>query len=48
MDRTLVDVDDISAANNNDDFGEFLDKVGKKAEENRMTEEVLNDLLSEE
>jgi hypothetical protein len=31
-----------------DDFWQFLDKVGKKAEEKGLTEEVLNKLLNEE
>ena len=31
-----------------DDFWQFLDKVGKKAEENGITEDQLNKLLNEE
>jgi hypothetical protein len=30
-----------------DDFWWFLDKVGQKAEENGMTEDLLNQLLSD-
>ncbi len=33
---------------NEDDFWRFLDKVGKKAEENGLTEEQLNKLLNED
>jgi hypothetical protein len=33
---------------NEDDFWRFLDRVGKKAEENGLTEEQLNKLLNEE
>jgi hypothetical protein len=33
---------------NEDDFWQFLDKVGKKAEEKGLTEEQLNKLLNEE
>jgi len=33
---------------NEDDFWQFVDKVGKKAEENGLTEEHLNKLLSED
>ena len=33
---------------NEDDFWLFLDKVGKKAEENGLTEEQLNRLLNED
>ena len=31
-----------------DDFWEFLDRVGKKAQENGLTEEQLNKLLNED
>ena len=31
-----------------DDFWQFLDKIGKKAEANGLTEEQLNKLLNEE
>jgi hypothetical protein len=31
-----------------DDFWQFLDRVGKKAEENGLTEEHLNKLLNED
>jgi hypothetical protein len=31
-----------------DDFWKFLDKIGKKAEANGLTEEQLNKLLNEE
>jgi hypothetical protein len=33
---------------NEDDFWQFLDRVGKKAEENGLTEEQLKKLLDEE
>jgi hypothetical protein len=33
---------------NEDDFWQFLDKVGKKAEENGIDEDQLNKLLNEE
>ena len=33
---------------NGDDFWQFLDKVGKKAEESGLTEDQLNKLLNEE
>lgn len=33
---------------NGDDFWQFLDRVGKKAEESGLTEEQLNKLLNEE
>jgi hypothetical protein len=33
---------------NEDDFWQFLDRVGKKAEESGLTEEQLNRLLNEE
>lgn len=35
-------------ARNEDDFWQFLDKVGRKAEENGITEEQLNKLLNED
>ncbi|MDB5090638.1 MAG: hypothetical protein JWR09_4632 [Mucilaginibacter sp.] len=46
MDRIVFEVDDISASE--DDFWQFLDRVGKKAEENGLTEEHLNKLLNED
>jgi len=33
---------------NEDDFWRFVDKIGKKAEANGLTEEQLNKLLNEE
>ena len=33
---------------NEDDFWQFLDKIGKKAEANGLTEEQLNKLLNED
>jgi len=33
---------------NEEDFWQFLDRVGKQAESNGLTEEVLNKLLNEE
>ena len=33
---------------NEDDFRQFVDKVGKKAEDNGLTEDELNRLLNEE
>ncbi|WP_426669913.1 hypothetical protein ACPPVU_01465 [Mucilaginibacter sp. McL0603] len=47
MDRILVEVDDISAKTE-DDFWQFLEKIGKKAESNGLTEEQLDKLLNEE
>ncbi|WP_159440661.1 hypothetical protein [Mucilaginibacter sp. OK098] len=47
MDRIVFEVDDISAKNT-DDFWLFLDEVGRKAEENGLTEEHLNKLLNED
>ena len=41
MDRIVVEVDE-------DDFWQFLDKIGKKAETNGLTEEQPMKLLSEE
>ena len=33
---------------NDEDFGQFLDRVGKEAETNGLTEDILNKLLSED
>jgi hypothetical protein len=47
MDRIVFEVDGISAKNT-DDFWLFLDEVGKKAEENGLTEEKLNMWLNKD
>jgi len=47
MDRIVLEVDD-TPAKSTDDFWLFLNKVGKKAEENGITDELLNELLHED